>query len=106
MLMLIEQDQLIEQHGSERQELAAAQALDGHLAAPLKEVLEEAIEGFDRLGAQLMKDPPDFDPAIGMGIGPPARGHQFPVVAATLRPQLWGIVMLIAQDIADLSRQL
>ena len=50
-MMLIEQHDVIEQHGPERQELAAAQAFDGHLAAPLEEVLEQAIKGFDRLGA-------------------------------------------------------
>jgi hypothetical protein len=75
-MMLIEQDQLIEQHGPEGQELAATQALDGHLPTPRKEVLEQAIEGFDRLGAQLVKDAADFNPTIGMGIRPPAGGHQ------------------------------
>jgi hypothetical protein len=40
VLRLIEQDELIKQHGAESQELAAAQALDGHLPTPFKEVLE------------------------------------------------------------------
>ena len=40
VLMLIEQDQLIEEHGPEGQELAAASACDGPLPTPLKEVLE------------------------------------------------------------------
>src|SRR5262245_45072761 len=105
-MMLIEQDKLIQQHGAERQELAAAQAFDGHLSAPFKEVLEQAVEWFDRVGAQLVKDTPDFNAAIGVRISPPVRGDQFAVMAATLGVQLWGIVMLIAQDIADLSRQL
>ena len=103
--MLIEQDELIEQHGAERQELAAAQALDGHLPAPFKEVLEQAVERFDGLRAQFVKDASDFNSAIGVRRGAAARGDQFPVVAATLGAQLRGIVMLIAQDLADLSGQ-
>jgi hypothetical protein len=71
VLMLIEQDQLIEQHSPEGQELAAAQTLDRHLAAPLKNVLDQAIEMFDGLGAQFMKHLADFDPAIGMRRGTP-----------------------------------
>ena len=49
--MLIEQDELIKQDSAESQELSAAQALDGHLPAPFKEVFEQAVEGFDRLRA-------------------------------------------------------
>src|SRR5258708_20487747 len=106
VVMLIEQHQLIEQHGPQRQELAAAQALDRHLAAPLKDVLEQAIERFDRLGAQLMKYPSDFDSAIGMGIGSPAGRYQFAVVLGTLKAEVRSIVMLVAQDITDLGGQL
>src|SRR5262247_2668469 len=86
VLVLIKQDQLIEEHGPKGQELAAAEALDGHLATPLKDVFEQAIEGFDRLGAQFVKYAPDFDPTIGVRIGTVARGYQFPVVAAALGP--------------------
>ena len=78
-MMLIEQDKLIKQHGAERQELAAAQAFDGHLSAPFKEILEQAVERFDRLGAQFVKDAADFYAAIGVRIGPgawrPIRGY-------------------------------
>jgi hypothetical protein len=79
VMMLIEQDKLIKQHGAERQELAAAQAFDGHLSAPFKEILEQAVERFDRLGAQFVKDAADFYAAIGVRIGPgawrPIRGY-------------------------------
>ena len=53
-----------------------------------------------------MKHAADFDPTIGVRIRAPARGHQFTIVASTLGPQLRGIVMLIAQDLADLGGQL
>jgi hypothetical protein len=43
------------------------QALDGHLAAPLKEILEQAVERFNRLGAQLVKYSADFDSTIPLG---------------------------------------
>jgi len=52
-----------------------------------------------------MKHAADFDSTISMGIRAPARGHQFPVMPSTLGAH-WGVVMLIAQDIADLSGQL
>jgi hypothetical protein len=51
VLMLIEHYELIPHHGAERQEGTAASAFDGPLPAPLKEVLEQAVERFDRLGA-------------------------------------------------------
>ena len=83
-MRLIEQDELIKHHGAESQELAAVQAFDWHLPAPFKEVFEQAVERFDRLGAQFVKDPPDFNSAIGVRIGATARGDQFAVVTATL----------------------
>ena len=86
--MLIEQDELIQQYGSERQELTASQAFDGHLAAPFKEILEQAVERFDRLRAQFVKDAPDFNSPIDVWIGSPARGDQFAVVTTTLDVQL------------------
>ena len=81
-MMLIEQDHLVEEHGP------------------------EAVGRFDRLGAQFVKDPTDFDPTIGVRVRAPARGDQFPVVAVTLGAQVWSIIMLIAQDIANLGGQL
>src|SRR5882762_5850154 len=101
----IEQDDVIEQHGTKSQELAAAETLDGHLAALCKEVFEQTIERFDRLGAQWVKHTADCGPTLGGRVRAPARGHQCPVVAFTLRPQVWGVVLLIAQDRADLGRE-
>ncbi len=104
--MVIEQDELIKQPGSESQELAAAQALDRQWPTPFKEVREQAVERFASVRAQLGKHTADFDATIGMGIRAAARGDQFAVMAATLGPQVWSIVMLIAQDRADLRGQL
>ena len=53
--MLIEQHRLIEQDHVESQQLAAVQALDRHLTAPLKEPFEQPIEQFDSPGAQPVK---------------------------------------------------
>ncbi len=76
------------------------------MAAPLKDVLEQAIEGFDRVRAQLMEHPPDFDSPIRVGIRTTAGGDQFAVVPGTLSTKVRGVVVLIAQDIPDLRWQL
>ena len=47
--MLIEQDQLIENYGSQGQQLRPLQALDGHGHSPLKDILEQAVKGFNGL---------------------------------------------------------
>jgi hypothetical protein len=74
-MVLIEQDQLIEEHGPEGQQLAAAQALNQHLPVPLKEVFEQAVERFNGLGAQIVKYASDFNATISMGICAPTRGY-------------------------------
>ena len=76
------------------------------MAAPLKDVLEQAIEGFERVRAQLMEHPSDLDPAIGVGIGATPSCYQFAIVPGAFGLQIRRIVMLVAQDIPDLSGQL
>ena len=106
MLVLIDQGELRQQHSPERQELTPRQAFNRHVAAPLKDVLEQAIEGFNRVRAQLMKHAADFDSPIGVGRGATAGRHQLPIVPGTLDAQLRSIVVLIAQDRADLGGKL
>src|SRR5512143_867801 len=101
MLMLIEQHQLIEKDRTERQPLAAIQAFDWHLAVPLKDPFEPLIKRFDRLGTPLVKKPPHLYPAIGMRIRLPAGRHPLAVMQSTLGAQFRGVVVLVAQDIAD-----
>ena len=49
MLKPIEQNQLIEQHGAQCDQLGALQTFDGHLTSPLKHVLEQTIERLNGL---------------------------------------------------------
>ena len=44
MLKLIEQDQLIEQDGTQNDELGLLQTFDGDLTSPLEYVLEQTVE--------------------------------------------------------------
>src|SRR5262245_36428660 len=104
--MLIEQDQLIQDYGSQGQQLRPLQALDRHLDAPLKDILEQAIEGFNGLRPQLMKDLAHFYPAIAMRMGPASSRHQFPTSSLALVPQLGIVVMGVTQHVAHLPRQL
>src|SRR5512138_3507281 len=105
MLMLIEQHQLVKKDRTERQQLAAVQACDWHWTVPLKNPFEQAIERFDRLGTQLVKEPPYLHPAIGMRICPPAGRYQLAVMQSAFGAQRRGIVMLVTQDIAYRQRQ-
>src|SRR5512139_927839 len=104
MLMLIEQHQLVKKDRTECQQLAAIQAFDWHLPVPLKDPFEQAIERFDRLGTQLVKEPPYLHCAIGMRIGPPAGRYQLAVMQSAFGAQHWGIVILVAQDRAYRQR--
>lgn len=82
--MLIEQGKLIKEDRTQGEQLTAVQALDGHVATPFEAIFEQAIEGFDGLGAQLVEDAPHFHPAVGMWIGPAAGCDQFPVLQGAL----------------------
>ena len=62
MLELIEQNQLIEQHGTQNDQLGAFQAFDRYLASPFEYILEQTIERFDGLVTQQMEDTTYFDP--------------------------------------------
>src|SRR5215813_2362452 len=53
-----------------------------------------------------MKEPPDFDSSIPMGIRAATRGNQFTVVQGTLLAQLWCVVVCIPEDVAHCQRQL
>src|SRR5262245_59742395 len=75
VLMLLEQDQLIEDYCSQGQQLRPLQALHGHLHAPLKDILEQAVEGFNGLRPQLMEDFAHFYSAITMRMWPASSRH-------------------------------
>ena len=47
MVKLIEQNQLIEQYGTQDDQLGALQAFDGNLTSPFEHILEQTIERFE-----------------------------------------------------------
>jgi len=53
--MLIEQHQLIDEHGAQRQQLRPLQTLDGYLHPPFKHVFEQPVERLDSLRPQFME---------------------------------------------------
>ena len=73
MLVLIEQHELINDNGAQRQQLRAPQALHRHLGTPLKHIFEQTIERFNRLRSQLMEDAPDED--VSQVLIPDQRGR-------------------------------
>jgi hypothetical protein len=85
--------------------LGIAEAFGWHLTMAVKYPFEVLIKGFNRAGAQFMKDAPDFNPRIGMWIPPIPGGHQRAFVFRTERMQLRRIVMAVAQDNPHVGRQ-
>ena len=55
MLKLIEQNHLIEKHGTQYNQLGAHQTFDRDLTSPLKHVLEQAIKRLNGLLTQLVE---------------------------------------------------
>lgn len=51
MLELIEKNELIKEDRPQNNQLGAVEAAHRHLPAPLKDVLEQAIKGFNRPGS-------------------------------------------------------
>src|SRR2546430_6304964 len=103
--MLIEQYPLVNDNRTQRQQLRAPQAFHWHLGAPLKDVLEQALERFNGLGAPLMEDASHLYPVIVVGIRPAPGRHQHPIGLLAAVPALSGIVCGIPQDVAHLRWQ-
>ena len=55
MLKLIEQNQLIEQNGTQHNQLGAPQTFDRDLTSPFKHIFEQAIERLNGLVTQLVE---------------------------------------------------
>lgn len=75
---------------------------------PLEDIFEQAIEGFNGLGAEAVKDSSDPCAWVSMGIRTSFGSNQEPVAqaAGTEDQSLFIVVMAVAQDVADFSRQL
>ncbi|MFZ0256521.1 MAG: hypothetical protein WAN46_12970 [Gammaproteobacteria bacterium] len=78
--MLIVQHKLVQEDSTQGEPLAALQTLHWHLPAPLKDVLEQAIERFDDLRAPLVEEASNLHGAIAMRIRSPSGGHPLPIV--------------------------
>ena len=50
MFTLVEQNQLINENGSQDDQSDAYQPFDRHLPAPFEDILEQTIEGFNGFG--------------------------------------------------------
>lgn len=68
MLELIEQGQLVEQHGTQDDQLRPFQASDRNLATLLKHVFEQAVEWLDRLMTHQVKDTTNVHTRVRMGV--------------------------------------
>jgi hypothetical protein len=68
--VLGEQHQLIDDYRAQHQQLRAPQPFHRHRRAPLKDVLEQAIKRFKRLGTQLMEEMPHLYAVIVVGVRP------------------------------------
>lgn len=96
--MLVKQNQLIHENGSQCQELRTAQSLYRHLSMPTEHRFESIIEGFNRLRTQFMENTPDFDPTVGVGMfstsgSDPETSHLMAELAQERR-----VIMGISQD--------
>jgi hypothetical protein len=105
VLVLIEHHPLIHDDRASRQQRRAPLSLHWHLRAPLKDVLEQAMARFNRLGPQLMEDASHLDSVIVVGMCRAPGRHQRPIgLLAPLAPP-GGMIGGIPQDIAYLRRQ-
>ena len=92
VLMLIEQHQLINDNGAQRQQLRAPQAFHWHLCAPLKDILEQTLEQFNGLRTGLMENTPHLHSVIVVGICPTPGRHQRPMGLLAQAAHLWVII--------------
>ena len=69
--------------------------------------IEDAFEVFIKIfhgnGAQLVKDAPDLDPIISVGIASIRGGHEQTVSLLTVLTQVRRVVMAIPQDKTDVG---
>ena len=105
MLVLIEQHQLINDTGAQRQPLRVPQALHRHLRAPLKDILEQTIERFNGLQTELMENTPHLHHDDVVEVCPTSGRPQYPMGVLAQATHLWIIIVAIPQDIACLGRQ-
>src|SRR5687767_6230551 len=84
MLELVQQNQLIQQHRGQNDQLGAPQAPDRNLPTPIESVLEQAVKRLNGLRTQLMKDESHLNTIIRMRIFAPPRGDQPPTATLTI----------------------
>jgi hypothetical protein len=76
ILELIQQSHLIEENSTKDDQLSSKKTFHRHLAAPLENVLKQAIEGFNSFCSQDMEDLTDSRALIEMRIRPPFGSHE------------------------------
>ena len=64
---------------------------------PIKDAFEMFMKIFHRDGTQFVKDAPDFDPIVGVGITSIFGRHEEPIGLVTVLVQFRGVVMTIPQ---------
>lgn len=103
LLELIEEHQLIQQNSTQHDQLSPLQTADGNLTTPLEYVLEQAIERFNRLVPQHMKDATHVNTGIGVRVGA-ATGCDQPMAATFTVPiQIWNFVVVIPKHVPNLG---
>src|SRR5579871_3443315 len=105
MLVLTKQDQLVNENGTQSQQLRAAQAFDGHLGMPAKDGLEQVVERFNGLRAEFVENTADLKSVIGRATFAASCGDQQTIITPTRGSNSRIVVMAIAQDKTDLCRQ-
>lgn len=98
VLEAIEEFQLIGKYGAQGESSGVDQPPGEQLAVCVEHAFEVLTELLNRLGAQLVADAPHFYSETTMAARPPLRGSQVAPRVLANPVDVWGIVMLIAQD--------
>src|SRR5918911_4825986 len=104
MFMPVPQRQLVDEDRPQREAPGVGQAFRRYLPVPIEDPFELFIEILTRSRAQLMEDPPHFDPTLRVRRAPVPRRDQFALVLRAQLPQFGRVVVAIPQDVAYLGR--
>src|SRR5215210_6321307 len=104
--MAVEQSQLVDEHRSQSETRSVRFALCGNRSVYVEDGLEVLVEVLIGHAAQLVKDPPDFDPIIGVRVSSSSGGNQKPLGAFACLPDVGCVVVNVSEHKAYLFWQL
>src|SRR5207249_1708971 len=100
ILETIQRGQLVDEHGPQGEAAGVDQPLSGHLTMPVEDAFERLIDVLNRPRAPLVKEAPDFDSVIGMGIGAIVSRDEDPSRWLASQADVRGVVVPIPQHVA------